>query len=205
MPDGAGCRDAAPGAAAGRVRHLVSGCRSAGLVGALGVILVGPAGALTSLRGYQAADVCPYNFQSPMPRGTFCVYRGRPRDARGQDCGAEAVVIWRSGLDAAARQPAPRRVFVGFVEPPALVLHAVAEDRRQARVVGGRGAPQRAAVPLDGETTLLTAPGGRHALSVELSDPLRWPGDGAPCAIRSFRGEFVGVISGAPRLPSVSP
>lgn len=155
-----------------------------------------------------AAPGCPYDFSSDMPPGAFCVYRGAVRSADGAICSDDALVIWSSHLptdrhnDALARLPASD-VFLGFVDEPSLVFHAVATLRTRAHLSDYRLAPGQEAVPLDGLTTLGGGTVGPGALTMTLRSPLALGVDEEPCALGSYLGIFIGVIGQSRKNVSV--
>jgi len=142
---------------------------------------------------------CPYDFLSEMSAGEFCVYRGEASAASGRICDDDAVVIWSThASDSPLDDTPPRDVYVGFVDAPSLLLHALAVHPTRSRVVDLRAASGEEPTPLDGLMTLGGSADGQ-TLTLQLRAPLRATGGWRACGPERYRGVFVGVLG----LPDV--
>jgi len=179
------------------------------LAAAAWVLLLGPA-----LSGMPAAaeepvrvGTCPYTFNTPMPPGTFCVYRGDGRDQRGILCAPDLVAIW-SSYSGRARNDTDA-IHLAFLSDPDVVIAATPVvphgEGQNAEVVGYAVDEQAALEPTHGTITLAvpqSAEGDR--IRVELSHETRSDAHSA-CAVTSFTGTFMGVIGDSARSIAVSP
>ncbi len=78
-----------------------------------------------------AESQCPYDFQSPMPGGVFCLYNGALRSPAGSTCAGDVGMIWSSYDPAAYHDLSPRvapirSVTLGLVSDPGVVFRAAA-------------------------------------------------------------------------------
>jgi hypothetical protein len=146
-------------------------------------------------------ESCPYHFDSDMPAGTFCVYRGVALGGGGEVCATDVVVIWSAWQGRASdapgekEPPAGREVYLAFVADPEPVVRAIVDSQQRDRAemveytAGSAAAPQ----PLAGEMTLRAVRrGSADVLSMDLREPRRFhPGI---CAFVAYSGTFLGVI-----------
>jgi hypothetical protein len=153
---------------------------------------------------------CPYDFGSPMPAATFCVYNGVALGPEGEMCADNVLVIWSSYALGALQQPqggagsAPTEVYLGFVADPELVLRAIVDPERSERAVmaGYTLGESQPSLPLLGETKLRAVGGGAQGDAGVLTIMLREPHNLRPagCALAAYAGTFVGIV----RLPLAS-
>jgi hypothetical protein len=170
-------------------------------IGAIAAIIAASAAqtlsAATNAEGAAVRGGCPYDFRSDMPRGEFCVYRGRVFAPDGALCSADAVMIWGTHRMRARRAAEEARdVFVGFVDDPSLVLHAVATRRTVGLLTGYSLNGDSAQTPVGGFTTLGRQMSGQDAMTLRLRPPVALEIDDAPCDFSSYRGVFIGVMRG---------
>ncbi|MEO8601699.1 MAG: hypothetical protein ABI629_03885 [bacterium] len=130
-----------------------------------------------------------------MPPGTFCVYRGPSTRFSGRLCEDDRLVIWTTHGEFADSAAAERDVYIGFVDAPDLLFHAVSDRRTHAQLTDYRVAPGAPPSPLSGSTSLQRSADGlsSHTFTLTLSAPVRLGGPAA-CAFDSYRGRFVGVV-----------
>jgi hypothetical protein len=161
---------------------------------------------------FGATDVrCPFNFRDGMPPGVFCVYDGVALGAGDQACDDRVLVIWSrlaSEFDAPGApgdQVTDRSgVYYAFVPLPEMVLRATVDtgggDRATIRdyTLGPR--QPRAALTGGAELRFVAADGGEgtEVLSIRLRRPILAAGT---CAVTSYDGTFVGVMTLPPDAP----
>jgi hypothetical protein len=145
-----------------------------------------------------AISRCPYDFDSEMPPGRFCVYRGAARSADGALCSENLVVIWSAAAVAAdpdAEEAAPAEVSFGFVNRELLVLHGVAGHATRALISEYSLDPDAERLPLEsGMATLMSRASGAQTLRLTVSPEIALEAEPAECDCGSYRGAFVGLL-----------
>lgn len=160
--------------------------------------------------GASPAAGCPYTFLSDMPFGAYCVYRGAAMLEGAPACGDDVVVIWSTHSGDLAALLQPRDVYLGFVEAPSFLVHAVATDRGLARMRDYRVEPDAPPMGLDGLAILgwespIAPSRASRTLTMTLPAPLALAKGDDVCAFDTYRGQFVGlldVVRGAPARAS---
>jgi hypothetical protein len=159
--------------------------------------------AAAAVRGEEAPDAaiasrCPYDFDSEMPPGRFCVYRGAARSVDGALCSEDLVVIWSAvgaAVDPDEEETAAVEVSFGFVNRELLVLHGVAAGATRALITAYSVDPIAERLPLErGVATLVARRSGAQTLRLTLSPEIGLEAEPAACDFGSYRGVFVGVL-----------
>jgi hypothetical protein len=167
------------------------------------LVTASPSAALNEGFGRTPHGGCPYNFQSDMPPGVFCVYRGTALTAEGETCADDVVVIWRTHAPRTERygEGPPvivRDIYLGLAADPVLVMRAVAAHDNHANLVTYVYESEMDPQPLTGVTRLELWDGRPPRLTLVLRPPRAFVPEADACPVAFYRGLSIGLIGGFP-------